>query len=171
MLNHRCVSWLCIVCCVVQLSKGQQGVSSSAPLCFQSYFTQVMSVLLCLECLSWGRVMLMCSVSVRVSKDTDHNNQDGWKVLGLAGWTLFDTSTEHLFPQARNYIQSLSYMPKMNFENVFIGANPLGKSCSLNLPETEGSMPWDTEIPKALLWLQEECRTGLCLWRTCVPGV
>ncbi|RLV96963.1 hypothetical protein DV515_00012271 [Chloebia gouldiae] len=26
---------------------------------------------------------------------------------------------------ARNYIQSLSYMPKMNFENVFIGANPL----------------------------------------------
>lgn len=38
-------------------------------------------------------------------------------------------STEHLFPQARNYIQSLSYMPKMNFENVFIGANPLGKAC------------------------------------------
>ncbi|KAI1230947.1 hypothetical protein IHE44_0008382 [Lamprotornis superbus] len=27
--------------------------------------------------------------------------------------------------EARNYIQSLSYMPKMNFENVFIGANPL----------------------------------------------
>ncbi|KAM9148452.1 mitogen-activated protein kinase 14 isoform 1-T1 [Pangshura tecta] len=27
--------------------------------------------------------------------------------------------------KARNYIQSLSYMPKMNFENVFIGANPL----------------------------------------------
>uniref|UniRef100_A0A8C6YYY6 mitogen-activated protein kinase n=2 Tax=Aves TaxID=8782 RepID=A0A8C6YYY6_NOTPE len=26
---------------------------------------------------------------------------------------------------ARNYIQSLTYMPKMNFENVFIGANPL----------------------------------------------
>ncbi|XP_014809149.1 PREDICTED: mitogen-activated protein kinase 14 isoform X3 [Calidris pugnax] len=26
---------------------------------------------------------------------------------------------------ARNYIQSLSYMPKMDFENVFIGANPL----------------------------------------------
>lgn len=33
--------------------------------------------------------------------------------------------TDYLFPQARNYIQSLSYMPKMNFENVFIGANPL----------------------------------------------
>ncbi|XP_075578428.1 mitogen-activated protein kinase 14 isoform X1 [Pelecanus crispus] len=27
--------------------------------------------------------------------------------------------------EARNYILSLSYMPKMNFENVFIGANPL----------------------------------------------
>lgn len=40
---------------------------------------------------------------------------------------LYYASTEHLFPQARNYIQSLSYMPKMNFENVFIGANPLGK--------------------------------------------
>lgn len=36
--------------------------------------------------------------------------------------------TDYLFPQARNYIQSLSYMPKMNFENVFIGANPLGKA-------------------------------------------
>lgn len=33
-----------------------------------------------------------------------------------------------IFSQARNYIQSLSYMPKMNFENVFIGANPLGKT-------------------------------------------
>lgn len=42
-------------------------------------------------------------------------------------------STEYLFPQARNYIQSLSYMPKMNFENVFIGANPLGKACFLNV--------------------------------------
>lgn len=27
--------------------------------------------------------------------------------------------------QARNYIQSLTQMPKMNFANVFIGANPL----------------------------------------------
>lgn len=32
-----------------------------------------------------------------------------------------------LFLQARNYIQSLTQMPKMNFANVFIGANPLGK--------------------------------------------
>lgn len=46
---------------------------------------------------------------------------------------LYYTSAEHLFPQARNYIQSLSYMPKMNFENVFIGANPLGKACFLNV--------------------------------------
>lgn len=30
-------------------------------------------------------------------------------------------------------------MPKMNFENVFIGANPLGKTCLLNFPETEAS--------------------------------
>lgn len=27
--------------------------------------------------------------------------------------------------EARNYIQSLAQMPKMNFANVFIGANPL----------------------------------------------
>lgn len=40
----------------------------------------------------------------------------GWVVLYL---------TDYLFLQARNYIQSLSYMPKMNFENVFIGANLL----------------------------------------------
>ncbi|KAJ7418229.1 Mitogen-activated protein kinase 14 [Pitangus sulphuratus] len=33
--------------------------------------------------------------------------------------------TRNLAEMARNYIQSLSYMPKMNFENVFIGANPL----------------------------------------------
>lgn len=32
-----------------------------------------------------------------------------------------------MFLQARNYIQSLAQMPKMNFANVFIGANPLGK--------------------------------------------
>uniref|UniRef100_A0A669QIZ8 mitogen-activated protein kinase n=2 Tax=Neognathae TaxID=8825 RepID=A0A669QIZ8_PHACC len=42
----------------------------------------------------------------------------------LGGWVVLYL-TDCLFPQARNYIQSLSYMPKMNFENVFIGANPL----------------------------------------------
>ena len=35
-----------------------------------------------------------------------------------------------MFLQARNYIQSLAQMPKMNFANVFIGANPLGKLIS-----------------------------------------
>lgn len=30
-------------------------------------------------------------------------------------------------PQARNYINSLSHMPKRNFADVFIGANPQGK--------------------------------------------
>lgn len=30
------------------------------------------------------------------------------------------------FPQARNYINSLPHMPKRNFADVFIGANPLG---------------------------------------------
>lgn len=29
--------------------------------------------------------------------------------------------------QARNYINSLPHMPKRNFADVFIGANPLGK--------------------------------------------
>uniref|UniRef100_A0A8C0UVF2 mitogen-activated protein kinase n=1 Tax=Cyanistes caeruleus TaxID=156563 RepID=A0A8C0UVF2_CYACU len=60
---------------------------------------------------------------------TDHHNNQCFrmveKYLVLLAGRLSDTSTEHLFPQARNYIQSLSYMPKMNFENVFIGANPL----------------------------------------------
>lgn len=62
---------------------------------------------------------------------------------------LYYASTEYLFSQARNYIQSLSYMPKMNFENVFIGANPLGKACFLNVvlflklawPGTPGLFP------------------------------
>jgi len=49
----------------------------------------------------------------------------------LGGWMVLYL-TDYLFPQARNYIQSLSYMPKMNFENVFIGANPLGKAWLLN---------------------------------------
>lgn len=31
-----------------------------------------------------------------------------------------------LFQQARNYINSLPHMPKRNFADVFIGANPLG---------------------------------------------
>lgn len=38
-----------------------------------------------------------------------------------------------MFLQARNYIQSLAQMPKMNFANVFIGANPLGKLISFIL--------------------------------------
>lgn len=33
----------------------------------------------------------------------------------------------HHFSQARNYINSLQHMPKRNFADVFIGANPLGK--------------------------------------------
>lgn len=39
-------------------------------------------------------------------------------------------------PQARNYINSLSHMPKRNFADVFLGANPLGKFCfrRLKLP-------------------------------------
>lgn len=32
----------------------------------------------------------------------------------------------HLFQKARNYINSLPHMPKRNFADVFIGANPLG---------------------------------------------
>lgn len=31
-----------------------------------------------------------------------------------------------LFSQARNYISSLPHMPKRNFSDVFIGANPQG---------------------------------------------
>lgn len=33
-----------------------------------------------------------------------------------------------LFVQARNYISSLPQMPKRNFADVFIGANPQGKT-------------------------------------------
>lgn len=33
-------------------------------------------------------------------------------------------------PQARNYIKSLPHMPKRNFADVFIGANPLGNPSS-----------------------------------------
>lgn len=42
-------------------------------------------------------------------------------------------------------------MPKMNFENVFIGANPLGKTCLLNFPETEAGMSWDTDSQSFVL--------------------
>lgn len=34
----------------------------------------------------------------------------------------------YLFSQARNYISSLPHMPKRNFADVFIGANPLGNT-------------------------------------------
>lgn len=65
---------------------------------------------------------------------------------------LYYTSREYLFPQARNYIQSLSYMPKMNFENVFIGANPLGKACFLNVVLfLKLNVSWNTKtFPKVL---------------------
>ena len=33
----------------------------------------------------------------------------------------------NLVPQARNFIKSLPQIPKRNFADVFIGANPLGE--------------------------------------------
>ncbi|XP_075411323.1 mitogen-activated protein kinase 14 isoform X3 [Tenrec ecaudatus] len=42
----------------------------------------------------------------------------------LTGRTLFP-GTDRILYKARNYIQSLTQMPKMNFANVFLGANPL----------------------------------------------
>lgn len=38
---------------------------------------------------------------------------------------------DHSFLQARNYIKSLAHMPKRNFADVFIGANPLGNLFSV----------------------------------------
>lgn len=38
--------------------------------------------------------------------------------------------------QARNYIKTLPCMPKRNFSDVFIGANPLGKLLSLSITFT-----------------------------------
>ncbi|KAF5929648.1 hypothetical protein HPG69_002369 [Diceros bicornis minor] len=56
-----------------------------------------------------------------------------WMHYNQTGRRLFESSNiieqshfeNPLFLQARNYIQSLTQMPKMNFANVFIGANPL----------------------------------------------
>lgn len=58
-------------------------------------------------------------------------------------------------------------MPKMNFENVFIGANPLGKTCLLNFPETE-ACPGTQRFPK----LSSGCRVVLVkdLWAEGVRG-
>ncbi|XP_042717426.1 mitogen-activated protein kinase 14 isoform X2 [Chrysemys picta bellii] len=55
---------------------------------------------------------------------TDHINQlqQIMRLTGTPPAYLINRMPSH---EARNYIQSLSYMPKMNFENVFIGANPL----------------------------------------------
>ncbi|XP_014376145.1 mitogen-activated protein kinase 14 isoform X3 [Alligator sinensis] len=55
---------------------------------------------------------------------TDHIDQLKL-ILRLVGTPGAELLTKISSESARNYIQSLSYMPKMNFENVFIGANPL----------------------------------------------
>uniref|UniRef100_A0A480N984 mitogen-activated protein kinase n=1 Tax=Sus scrofa TaxID=9823 RepID=A0A480N984_PIG len=57
---------------------------------------------------------------------TDHINQlqQIMRLTGTPPAYLINRMPSH---EARNYIQSLTQMPKMNFANVFIGANPLGK--------------------------------------------
>ncbi|XP_063460935.1 mitogen-activated protein kinase 14 isoform X7 [Pan paniscus] len=56
---------------------------------------------------------------------TDHINQlqQIMRLTGTPPAYLINRMPSH---EARNYIQSLTQMPKMNFANVFIGANPLG---------------------------------------------
>ncbi|XP_075859515.1 mitogen-activated protein kinase 14 isoform X2 [Microcebus murinus] len=55
---------------------------------------------------------------------TDHINQlqQIMRLTGTPPAYLINRMPSH---EARNYIQSLTQMPKMNFANVFIGANPL----------------------------------------------
>ncbi|XP_018103537.1 mitogen-activated protein kinase 14 isoform X1 [Xenopus laevis] len=54
---------------------------------------------------------------------TDHINQlqQIMRLTGTPPSYLINRMPSH---EARNYIQSLPYMPKMNFEDVFLGANP-----------------------------------------------
>ncbi|XP_056413614.1 mitogen-activated protein kinase 14 isoform X2 [Hyla sarda] len=54
---------------------------------------------------------------------TDHINQlqQIMRLTGTPPIYLINRMPSH---EARNYIQSLPYMPKMNFEDVFLGANP-----------------------------------------------
>uniref|UniRef100_A0A8C9UM45 mitogen-activated protein kinase n=1 Tax=Spermophilus dauricus TaxID=99837 RepID=A0A8C9UM45_SPEDA len=55
----------------------------------------------------------------------DHNINQLQQIMRLTGTPpayLINRMPSH---EARNYIQSLTQMPKMNFANVFIGANPL----------------------------------------------
>ncbi|XP_075051777.1 mitogen-activated protein kinase 14 isoform X11 [Mixophyes fleayi] len=54
---------------------------------------------------------------------TDHINQlqQIMRLTGTPPFYLINRMPSH---EARNYIQSLPYMPKMNFEDVFLGANP-----------------------------------------------
>ncbi|XP_075470253.1 mitogen-activated protein kinase 14 isoform X2 [Ascaphus truei] len=56
---------------------------------------------------------------------TDHINQlqQIMRLTGTPPSYLINRMPSH---EARNYIQSLPYMPKMNFEDVFLGANPQG---------------------------------------------
>lgn len=50
----------------------------------------------------------------------------GWDVAASGSWHLI-CCILFFFTQARNYISSLPQMPKRNFTDVFIGANPQGK--------------------------------------------
>lgn len=91
------------------------------------------------------------SRGIKVSRQCIHNKilQANWGALHIlvAGRRSL---TKHLFSQARNYIQSLSYMPKMNFENVFIGANPLGKG--FQHFSREGDLMADIVRSCSLIW-------------------
>ena len=55
-------------------------------------------------------------------------NERWWMWATCCCWWKLTFDLLYLFFQARNYISSLPHMPKRNFTDVFIGANPQGNN-------------------------------------------
>lgn len=133
--------------CLSQTSQGALLVYSKA-LLFSSVETLILKIrapCLCNVCSSW----LKCfeHATLKGSAVCHHFGLPHKQSVMDVKTFLFQAAAPHsgtplqmcyvfinLLLQARNYINSLSHMPKRNFADVFLGANPLGEFLCLRCP-------------------------------------
>ncbi|XP_012502029.1 PREDICTED: mitogen-activated protein kinase 14 [Propithecus coquereli] len=107
---------------IYQILRGLKYIHSADIIhrCTYFYFSLILPV----DIWSVGCIMAELLTGRTLFPGTDHIDQLKL-ILRLVGTPGAELLKKISSESARNYIQSLTQMPKMNFANVFIGANPL----------------------------------------------